>query len=211
MVEIPEIRELSELAGYAFGRDGGAWSRKRAGKYRQMKPYVGKDDVRKVSVYVGGRTVNVSVARCVLLAFGPPYDEATGCVPFHLDRDRGNCSIDNLIWAPRGRSSNRRESPDSDRRETPQREAYSRYCKKGACHVRVGRVQHDRDRRTVRRQRVLNMERAHGSTVEGSRRACFGGRSHAFRRRSPRGEALRGRCSPNPRLPQGRPIHTWYR
>jgi hypothetical protein len=55
-----------------------------------------------VMLYADGRSNHLSVARLVAHTFVPnEYNPVIFDTPIHLDGNRRNCSMDNLVWRPR--------------------------------------------------------------------------------------------------------------
>ena len=81
------------------------------GRVQSMRPQVDReigcvdsvrDDTPKVLLSTGGgspRIRHLTVASLVAAAFLGP--RPSGHVAFHLDRDKGNCRLNNLVYVPR--------------------------------------------------------------------------------------------------------------
>jgi hypothetical protein len=95
---LEEWRIIEGLDNYEISSFGNVDSRKTSGPRR---PSRNKQGVEMMTFFQDGHYVTRAVSLLVANTFlqEPPRDDFT--TPIHLDGDRSNCRVDNLMWRPR--------------------------------------------------------------------------------------------------------------
>ncbi len=92
--------EIEGFLGYLISDEGEVISHRR-GARKILRTSVNNEGVHMVSLMNNGARITRSVALLVLRAFNPEGETEFFDTAVHLDGDRGNLRLDNLIWRPR--------------------------------------------------------------------------------------------------------------
>lgn len=68
---------------------------------RPIIPSMNQQGVEKITLYQDRQYITMGVALLVAQTFLPEPQRDDFTTPIHLDGDRTNCSVDNLMWRPR--------------------------------------------------------------------------------------------------------------
>ena len=93
-----EWRAICNIDNYEISTFGNIGSRKTTGP---RSPSLNQQGVNKITFYQDGRYITRSVSLLVAQTFLPDPPREYFNTPIHLDGDRSNCRVDNLMWRPR--------------------------------------------------------------------------------------------------------------
>lgn len=92
-------QHIQDFEGYSISDHGRVCNLRRDSI---LTPSINRQGILKISLYDNAlgkpttRSIGLLVAEAFLDRIGPKFD-----TPIHLDGDRTNCHIDNLLWRPR--------------------------------------------------------------------------------------------------------------
>lgn len=116
---MPEWKTVPDAPGYEASADGQVRSVK---TLRVLKPYTNKTGVKTLSLRVHGRSVSMSIHRCVARAF--LTNPTNFPVVLHADGDAGNNRVENLRWGNM-KMLYEQTRPTRKKRERPSRKAFA--------------------------------------------------------------------------------------
>jgi hypothetical protein len=88
---------------YLFGRDGSAWWRKGSGggTWRRLRVWLNQGHAA-IQATTDGNVHGMLLGPLILSAFGDPRPLGYECG--HINGNRADCRLDNLVWRPKGHS-----------------------------------------------------------------------------------------------------------